>query len=248
MLSPETMHANWLYALERVATINSSSTMARVGPWLLLDTGEPAFAAPNSATPIGEASASDIDSAVAWFEERSSPFHFALRSDRDSGLCNALQAKGYAMATPIRALSLDRPRPPAYDGPLSIREVLDSADIGTYGKVNWPPDQRRTGVAIAETAARLGFCLLLGELEGRPVACSMAVVSDGLVGVYNVGVEEAYRRRGFGAAMTWAAVAAGLDRGGRSAWLGASEMGYSLYRRMGFEDRFDYLSLERPGA
>jgi ribosomal protein S18 acetylase RimI-like enzyme len=64
--------------------------------------------------------------------------------------------------------------------------------------------------------------------------------------VYNVSVAEPFRRRGFGEAITWAAVAAGLQRGAIDAWLGSSAMGYALYRRMGFSQQYEYVVLA-PG-
>jgi len=44
------------------------------------------------------------------------------------------------------------------------------------------------------------------------------------------------RRRGYGAAMTWAAIAEGVKRGCTAAALRATEMGESVYAAMGFVD------------
>lgn len=74
----------------------------------------------------------------------------------------------------------------------------------------------------------------------------MAAVTGTIVGVYNVSVAELFRRRGFGEAVTWAAVAAGLDRGATDAWLGSTAMAYSLYQRMGFSQQYEYVVLA-PG-
>ena len=46
----------------------------------------------------------------------------------------------------------------------------------------------------------------------------------------------AARRRGLGDALTRMAARAGFELGARAAWLGASEMGADLYRRIGFSD------------
>jgi len=45
----------------------------------------------------------------------------------------------------------------------------------------------------------------------------------------------AARRRGYGAALTWAALAAGREQGCVAATLTATEMGYPLYQRLGFQ-------------
>jgi GNAT superfamily N-acetyltransferase len=59
----------------------------------------------------------------------------------------------------------------------------------------------------------------------------MACVSSTVVGVYSVATVPAFRRRGFGEAVTWAAVAADPAL---PAILQPSPEGAALYRRMGF--------------
>jgi predicted GNAT family acetyltransferase len=121
--------------------------------------------------------------------------------------------------------------------------VRDDPTLERYGAVGWPGDARRIGIAIARTARDLGFTLLVGELDGRAVASATTVVTDGLAGIYNVVVEPEYRRRGVGTAMTWAAVAAGLDRGAKNVWLGSSDIARPMYLKMGFEPHFEYAHL-----
>ncbi len=197
------------------------------------------FAVANSATPLTSVNASDVVAAVDWFGERESPFHFVVRHGIDVALEGELARLGYKRGDGERAMVLDAPRPPAYAGRLSMREVTGRADLEAYGG-------DRIGIAIARAAARFGFALLLGEVDGKAVARSMAVVTEGLVGVYNVSVAPEWRRRGFGEAITWAAVDAGLRRGASTAWLGSTEIGYSLYRRMGFQELYEYAHLEPP--
>jgi ribosomal protein S18 acetylase RimI-like enzyme len=65
---------------------------------------------------------------------------------------------------------------------------------------------------------------------GEPVSCAMTLVSHGVCGIFYVATVESARRRGLGEALTRTATRAG------AAWLGASEIGAALYRRIGFED------------
>jgi ribosomal protein S18 acetylase RimI-like enzyme len=236
----EAIHANRLVAVERVAHINPRSSIESRGPWLLVDTAEPGFAAANSATPVGPCTPGDVDDAIEWFRARRSPITFIARSNADDALRAELARRGFETTFEERSSVLEAPAPPKYEGPLLIRRPVSGEDIEAYGG-------DRIGVAVARTAAALGFTLLLGELDGEPIATAMAVVTGEVVGVYNVGVREAYRRRGFGSAMTWAAVAAGVDQGARLAWIGATPMAFSVYGRMGFEERLTYLHLEPPG-
>ena len=43
-----------------------------------------------------------------------------------------------------------------------------------------------------------------------------------------------FRRRGYGTALTWAAIAAARAMGARAALLGATPLGYPVYLKMGF--------------
>jgi Acetyltransferase (GNAT) family len=66
---------------------------------------------------------------------------------------------------------------------------------------------------------------------GRVVSGSIACVSSGVVGVYSVATVPAFRRRGYGEQVTWAAVGSAPSF---PAILQPSEEGAALYRRMGF--------------
>lgn len=69
----------------------------------------------------------------------------------------------------------------------------------------------------------------------RPVAAAVSVVTAGVAGVYSIAVHEDVRRRGYGAAMTWAAVAAGTRAGVDTVILQATPLGQPVYARMGFD-------------
>ena len=87
--------------------------------------------------------------------------------------------------------------------------------------------------------------LLGGFLDGEPVACSKAIRSGNVVGVYAVGTSERARRRGIGTAMSWAAIEAGRDWGCEVAVLQASAMGEPVYRAMGFCVVTSYINFSR---
>lgn len=67
------------------------------------------------------------------------------------------------------------------------------------------------------------FRFVVGYLEDRPVAGAAAILIDGSAGIYAVGTAEHARRRGFGQAVTWAAIQAGVDAGRDIAVLQASK-------------------------
>lgn len=75
----------------------------------------------------------------------------------------------------------------------------------------------------------------LCEVEGVPVATSFGVLVDDLVGVFNIAVPPAHRRRGYGWAATAAVLSDAHAAGARTAFLHASPLGVPLYQAMGFD-------------
>lgn len=80
----------------------------------------------------------------------------------------------------------------------------------------------------------------LGLLDGRPVATSRISIGGGVAGTYAVATLPDVRGRGFGRALTLAALEAGRTLGYRIGVLQASDEGFPVYRRIGFRTMFDY--------
>lgn len=72
------------------------------------------------------------------------------------------------------------------------------------------------------------------DADARPVASSAAVVYHGVAAIYMVGTVPGARGRGFGTAMTWAALEAGRSAGADTGALNATKIGRPVYERMGF--------------
>ena len=93
---------------------------------------------------------------------------------------------------------------------------------------------------VGEMYSRLGFegpwRHYLGLLAGEPVATATLFFGAGVAGIYFVCTVERARRRGIGAAVTLAALREVRDLGYSVGVLGSSEMGYPLYRGLGFEE------------
>jgi GNAT superfamily N-acetyltransferase len=86
--------------------------------------------------------------------------------------------------------------------------------------------------AILDERGLQAWRVWVGYAEDVPVSTAAAWVGDGFVGIYAVATSHAARGRGYGEALTWAAVGAEPSL---PATLQASSMGDPVYRRMGFE-------------
>jgi predicted GNAT family acetyltransferase len=89
-------------------------------------------------------------------------------------------------------------------------------------------------VPSAEAARDPRVAVLVGYLDGEAVATSRVSRHGDVADIMGVVTRPEHRRRGYGTAMTWAAVAAARAMGCGAFVLGASEMGYPVYVKMGF--------------
>jgi len=86
------------------------------------------------------------------------------------------------------------------------------------------------------------FRTYLALLNGKPVGTSQLFLSEGVAGIYNVTCLPEARGLGIGSAVTLAPLLDAREMGYRIGILQASKQGYSVYRRLGFQD-FGNLSL-----
>jgi GNAT superfamily N-acetyltransferase len=93
---------------------------------------------------------------------------------------------------------------------------------------------------VGEMYRRLGFegpwRHYLGRVDEEPVATATSYFGAGVAGIYFVCTVERARRRGIGARITLAALSEARDLGYSVGVLGSSEMGYPVYRGLGFEE------------
>src|SRR5215210_7596943 len=154
------------------------------------------------------------------------------------------------MAVDLSALPEAVPVPADF----AIERVRDEAGLAmwtaTFGSgFGLRPEEVRW---FGEMCRRLGFegpwRYYLGRLNDEPVATSTSFFAAGVAGVYCVSTIESTRRRGIGAAVTLAALREARDLGHTIGVLTSSEMGYSVYRRLGFVEYCTISLYEwRPG-
>ncbi len=149
---------------------------------------------------------------------------------------------------PALALPTIPPAVPAPPPDLTIRRVTTDAGFADFMAVS------RTGsywIPSLAAATDPAVALFVGYCDGVPVAVSRITCYPGNPGVGDingVATADAFRRRGFGTALTWAAIAEGARRGCTAMTLNATEMGYPVYLRMGFQPVCTYRAYVPPEA
>lgn len=114
---------------------------------------------------------------------------------------------------------------------LAVFGAAFGAGGGSGGRDHWWFDPFRH-----LTLRRGGPCrLFIGRIDGQGVACSIGFLGAAAIGVYGVGTPPELRGRGYGSALTVAALEWGHARGADLAILHASELGEPVYHRLGFE-------------
>ena len=169
--------------------------------------------------------------------------------------------RGFERVEDTAAMAMDLARLPDSVPPpdaARIDPVDDPAAVDAYVRVvirameidHWPmaPDAAR--IRTDHIRSLLGDDPLsrrfVAFLDGEPVATSRLSMAGGVAGLYTMVTLPHARRRGIGLAMAHRALLAGREAGMRIAVLQATDMGFPIYVRLGFEELFTYEMLARP--
>ena len=127
----------------------------------------------------------------------------------------------------VRGAGGTAPEPPPG---ISLVEVRDAAGLDIWDRVlaeGFPAPHSPAPPALLGGPARFW----LAWADGEPVGTALSYVAHGVVDVEAVATLPGHRRRGIGAALTWAATLADPDL---PAVLMASDDGVGVYREMGY--------------
>lgn len=184
--------------------------------------------------------------AGAFFGEN--PYAVTLEVEAAPALSATLQACGWLLdeEEPALALALLPPSDeiPVSPPELTIELVTTEARLADFRAITRTPRERIPSLRAATDPA---VALLVGYVDGEPVATARLSCCGAVGEIMGVTTLPHCRRRGYGAALTWAAIAAGVERGCTAMTLTATEMGLPLYRKMGFVPVCTYRTYVPPG-
>lgn len=197
----------------------------------------------------------DLDPATAdqriaevggWFVARGKPWRWLVGpTSRPVDLEERLIRAGFELVSDGAGMALDLTGFEPEEAPAGV-EIVPVDDLA--GLDAWEELQRR---ALALDAVRtrawrdahdralsadIPLRDWIATLDGVPVAAAALFVAAGVAGIYNVATVPEARGRGIGRAVTAAALAEAVARGQGTAVLGASDLGYPVYRRLGFRE------------
>jgi GNAT superfamily N-acetyltransferase len=164
-------------------------------------------------------------------------------SMRPAGLGDRLVAAGlnHGGSEPGMAVKLADLRPPAAVPGLHVSRVDSEDDLATWENTLGRGFGEGVKEArwVAEMYRRMGFAdpwrHYLGRLDGEPVATTTIFLGAGAAGVYFVMTVPEARRRGIGAAITYAALRE-AETMAEYGVLGSSPAGRSVYAGLGFRE------------
>lgn len=178
------------------------------------------------------AKAGDVEAAIDWVRSREVEPVLFVREDLDGDVAEVAVARGFQREDWLipGMVLVSVPSSPTLPPEL---EVVQAAETGYE---EWRAAAGAMADILSEAFARdPSVCFVFGRLDGLPKCQAIAVDGGGVTGIYSVGTSKDYRGRGYGRAITWAAIdAARRAWGERPVILQSSEMGAALYRSMGF--------------
>jgi ribosomal protein S18 acetylase RimI-like enzyme len=176
---------------------------------------------------------------------------------RPDDLSERLVASGFEDVGDEPAMAADLTvAPGAVEVPegFAVERVTDDAGLEAYRRVlaSGFGEGPKEADWVAEVYRRIGlgdqtpWCHHVGRMGEEPVSTVSTFDTNGVAGLYFVSTAPEARRRGIGAATTRHAMVEARARGCNTAVLGSSPMGYSVYRRLGFDDVFRWRIFEWP--
>jgi GNAT acetyltransferase-like protein len=208
----------------------------------------PAF---NSVWPESDAAAPALAAALCEIAELELPYAIQIRRGRTPACEREAERLG---------LMLQAETPAMVVGPDELRGVdvrslqilkATTADalaqaLATAADAFGAPPEIFTALYGLDVTGLDGLDVYVARLGDVDVSTAIGYTVAGATGIFNVATPSSHRGHGFAAAITTCAVRHGFAAGAEFAWLQSSDIGYSVYERLGFRTVETYRVYSAP--
>lgn len=187
-----------------------------------------------------------ITHTIQRFKEINKPWRWCVGPVyQPSNLPDSLIQHGFELkdVTPYLGIELNHLPEPDSKSSLKIVLVEDEKDFKAfseavaigYGAPFMEPTifEMEIHPSLSDLSVRRRY---VGYEDGVPVCGASLMIDSGVAGIYQVATIPETRGKGYGTAITLAPLLDALELGMKIGVLHSSEMGYNLYKRMGFKD------------
>lgn len=187
-----------------------------------------------------------IEATLSPFKSRNLPVRWwTSPSTRPADLGKYLEAHGLTRMPDVAGMAVHLPtlnEKPTKPSDLTVEQVNDVKTLDQWIQVltiglGVPVS---VGTLFFDVLSSLGFGLpwrhYIGWRMGKPVACSSLLLGGGVAGIYFVATVPQARGQGIGTALTLVPLLEAHAMGYRIGVLGSTQMGLSVYRRLGFRE------------
>jgi len=199
----------------------------------------------NSVQPLGRSErplADRVAECERWYARRGRPCLFRITPFAEEGVDAFLAEAGYASFNPTDVMCLDDLGALADSSVGELRAAEPSEWLETYGRMSGLHAPNPTMGRIVSEIRPASLTAVLW-VDGRPVACGLAVSDGELVGLFDLVVAPDRRRMGFGAELVRGLCGWGRARGGSRAYLQVTHdngAAWALYAKLGFRRGYGY--------
>lgn len=185
-----------------------------------------------------------------WYEERARPSLFRLTPFSEPGLDDFLASRGYERFNATVVLHREADGLPPRSTDIELLETQLHEWLRRYARFTGSPaapEPMRRIIERIEVDALPG--LLRTIRPKRFVACGLAVLDGPFLGLFDLVVDPAERRRGYGDELVRQLAAWGVERRARRVYLQVTvdnAAALALYRKLGFEPAYEYWYRIRP--
>lgn len=232
--------------IERLATVLENARYERREGYTFM--AFPTFAIPdvNGMWVDTDAAAGHIEAARTEADELGTPFSITVREERTPAVEAAAVGLGFAPTQRMPGMVVTPDELNAVDAPdLRVIRVETADGLAEALAV------AAAGFGVPAELIAAAYALEVSELEGvayyvarageRDVATAMGFTIGDATAIFSVATVPEARGKGYGAAVTLAAVRDGFAAGARFAALQSSAMGERVYARLGFREVVKYV-------